>query len=408
MSDTTQDLVLKDLTPLIKFINSELDERRRRMALGALVLCFKHGASKQIGALSGASNTTLTQGKKEALALLDGQKNGDQGTDDAGGKRRIRAAGAGRKKSTALISNLESAIKEIIEGAAGGNDGPLSWSVKSLRSIQQILERDYHIKVSHTVIGEILKDAGYVLQQNKRTAGSIAADEREAQFKFLSSRCQVFLQNQLPVAAIELRKKVAVQPERHDGRAASGSGSPNEFFVPAAISDDSAEFAVCSLNQWWSRMGQERYPEAGSILVAADCADSRGNINLRFKHLLQDFADQSGLKVHFCLFPAGTAKWQRIEQRMSFQLSLSWPERAPEIYEIVVSLIGSSASEVAQGGQKAAGTAKVKSDAQRAAQTVFNPPDGSAKSLMAQWNCCLKPRAAGVQQQAQCFSGMEP
>lgn len=377
MSEISQDLVLKDLMPLIKFINTELDERARRLALGSLVLCFKHGASKQICLLSGASNTTVTQGKREALALLHEAAANAQGCSEAPVKstdhtKRIRAAGGGRKKLTATICNLTEAVKAIVESStAGSPQSPLCWTTKSLRHIQEALAQEYQIKVSHTLIGQILKEEGYSLQHNRKylECGEPGPD-RDEQFKFINNECIKFMQDNQPVVSIDAKKKELVGLYKNSGAEYRPHGSPvlvndhdfpsaqgkavpygiydiyqNEGFVNVGISSDTAEFAVNSLEQWWTHMGRARYPAAGRLLITADGGGSNGRSNRLFKKKLQDFADKTGLEVHVCHFPPGTSKWNKIEHRLFSHISMNWRGRPLESYEIIINLIANTTTK---------------------------------------------------------------
>lgn len=431
MSDA-KDLVLKDLTPLIYFVNSELNERERRLALGFLVLCFKHGASKIICSLSGASNTTVTQGKKEALALLNDKQGsanssepGDNGADskkdqpaDAAPKR-IRAAGGGRKKLTDTNDNLVPSIKAIIDESTVGNpESPLLWTTKSLRNIQDILDQQYAIKVSHTLIGDILRDEGYSLQQNKKylEAGDPGHD-RDAQFKFISTECISFMQNNQPVVSIDAKKKELVGLYKnggseycpkgcpilvndHDFPSAEGKAVPygiydifqNEGFVNAGIGADTAEFAVNSLEQWWNRMGKDRYPDATKLLITADGGGSNGRRNRLFKKMLQEFADKTGLEVHVCHFPPGTSKWNKIEHRMFSYISMNWRGKPLETYEIIINLIGNTTTKEGLRVVCALDSAEYKKGI-KVTDEEFKELNLFTKEWHGEWNYFLKPKS---------------
>jgi hypothetical protein len=50
----------------------------------------------------------------------------------------------------------------------------------------------------------------------------------------------------------------------------------NTGWVNVGVDHDTAEFAVESIRRWWKSMGQETYPRAGRLLIAADSAGSNG------------------------------------------------------------------------------------------------------------------------------------
>ncbi len=57
-------------------------------------------------------------------------------------------------------------------------------------------------------------------------------------------------------------------------------------------------------------MGKERYPDADSLMIAADS----GGSNRLWKTELQKFADETGMAVLVRRFPPGTSEWNKIEQ----------------------------------------------------------------------------------------------
>ena len=71
--------------------------------------------------------------------------------------KRIRKEGGGRKKLIAKMPVIEESLAKLIEPALRGEpDSPLLWTSKSLRKLSSELKSN-GIKVSHNLIGEILK-----------------------------------------------------------------------------------------------------------------------------------------------------------------------------------------------------------------------------------------------------------
>ena len=64
-------------------------------------------------------------------------------------------------------------------------------------------------------------------------------------------------------------------------------------------------------------MGKGRYPEACELFITADAGGSNGYRSRAWKHELQRFADETGVRVHVSHFPPGTSKWNKIEHRLS-------------------------------------------------------------------------------------------
>ena len=59
-----------------------------------------------------------------------------------------------------------------------------------------------------------------------------------------------------------------------------------------------------------------------------------------WKWELQQFADDTGLRISVCHFPPGTSKWNKIEHRMFCHITENWRGRPLVSREVVVNLIG--------------------------------------------------------------------
>jgi Rhodopirellula transposase DDE domain len=116
----------------------------------------------------------------------------------------------------------------------------------------------------------------------------------------------------------------------------------NAGWVSVGISHDTAEFAVNSIRTWWGRMGKKRYPEAEEIMITADSGGSNSNRSRLWKVSLQEFADETGLRIRVCHFPPGTSKWNTIEHRMFSFISKNWAGKPLVSTQTVVELIGTT------------------------------------------------------------------
>ena len=97
----------------------------------------------------------------------------------------------------------------------------------------------------------------------------------------------------------------------------------NAGFVNLSLSADTSEFAVESIRRWWNQRGKFDYPEAGRLLLTADCGGSNGYNRRMFKKYLADFALETGLEIHVCHYPPGCSKYNKIERRLFSQISIS-------------------------------------------------------------------------------------
>jgi hypothetical protein len=113
-------------------------------------------------------------------------------------------------------------------------------------------------------------------------------------------------------------------------------------FVNVGIDSDTAQFSVASIRAWWQQLGRERYPDATSLTITADCGGSNGNRTRLWKTELQRLADQTGLELTVCHFPPGTSKWNKIEHRLFSFISQHWRGKPLVSHELIINLIGAS------------------------------------------------------------------
>jgi len=119
----------------------------------------------------------------------------------------------------------------------------------------------------------------------------------------------------------------------------------NEAGVSVGISHDTAEFAMASIRRWWNRMGKKRYPNAKRLLITADSGGSNSPRTRLWRWALQQFANETGLKIEVCHYPPGTSKWNKIEHRLFCHITKNWQGVPLESHEVVIKLIGSTRTE---------------------------------------------------------------
>jgi transposase len=149
-----------------------LNERQRRLFLAKQAAILGYGGITEVSNYTGFSRQTITNGIKEL----------SEDTDNFADTNRSGRAGGGRKNIREHYPEMVQVIAGLVEGHTKGNpENSLLWTSKSIRNIQAALDAQ-GIKVSHTRIGEILKEAGYSLQANrKELAKNICHADRDAQ-----------------------------------------------------------------------------------------------------------------------------------------------------------------------------------------------------------------------------------
>ena len=119
----------------------------------------------------------------------------------------------------------------------------------------------------------------------------------------------------------------------------------NEAWVSVGCDHDTPAFAVASIRRWWAAMGKQAYGGANKLLITADAGGSNGYRSRVWKHALQKFADETGLRVHVSHFPPGTSKWNKIEHRLFCHITQNWRGRPLRSFETIVDTIGNTRTE---------------------------------------------------------------
>ena len=208
--------------------------------------------------------------------------------------------------------------------------------------------------------------SGYSLQSNRKTIEGKGHPDRDAQFQYINRRVKAFQRQGQPVVSVDTKKKELVGQFRNGGREWQPKGQPegvkvydfakkdlgkaipygiydqtaNTGWVSVGIDHDTAEFAVETMRRWWRNMGSRVYPRAKRLLITADGGGSNGSRCRLWKVELQQFADETGLRISVCHFPPGTSKWNKIEHRMFCHITENWRGRPLVSREVVVNLIG--------------------------------------------------------------------
>lgn len=340
-----------------------LDESQKRKFLASEAISLGRGGIKEISALSGVHRNTIATGIKE---LTDQNTNMPEEAED---KRRIRAKGAGRKPITITQPGIKEALEKLVDPETYGDPtNPLRWTTKSLRNLQEELQKEGYT-VGYDKVGDLLKELGYSLQQNQKMkqVGEESPD-RDAQFKHINSTAKQYMSEGNPVISIDCKKKENIGNFKNNGaeyrplkdpRAVLdhdfplpelGKAAPygvydvrnNNGFVNVGISADTAQFAVNSIRMWWQHMGQEQYPHASALYITADGGGSNGSRCKLFKVELQKLANEINIPIEISHFPPGTSKWNKVEHRLFSQISKNWSGRPLETLEMIVELIAST------------------------------------------------------------------
>jgi hypothetical protein len=332
-----------------------LDERQRRLLLGAEARALGHGGIRAVARAAGVREATVSVG----VAELD---------SGAGPLGRARRPGGGRKRAADLDLGLVPALLALVSPEERGDPvSPLRWTVKSTRALAGELTCQGH-KVSAATVGDLLREQGFSLQGNAKTIEGKRHPDRDAQFRYINDQVKAHQDTADPVISVDTKKKEQTGQFGNAGREWRPSGDPvrvrdHDFpdeaagqAIPYGIYDltadtgwvnvgtdhDTAAFAVESIRRWWNAAGQDTYPGARRLLITADAGGSNGYRTRAWKAELAALALQTGLEITCCHFPPGTSKWNKIEHRLFAHITMNWRGRPLTSHEVIVSTIAAT------------------------------------------------------------------
>ena len=330
-----------------------LDERQRRLFAAAEARAAGHGGIAAVSRVTRIAASTIGRGLKD----LDAPEPLSPG--------RVHRPGGGRKSLTEQDSRLLDDLNALVEPDARGDPmSPLRWTCKSLRRLAAELKKLGH-KISHTVVGELLKSQKFSLQANRKTREGADNPDRDAQFGFINDAVKTALAENQPVISVDTKKKELVGDFKNAGREWRPQGDPedvrvhdflikelgravpygvydlaaNTGWVSVGVDNDTAAFAVQTIRRWWRDIGRVRYPEAKRLIITADGGGSNGSRVRLWKRELQRLADELAISIEVHHLPPGTSKWNKIEHRLFSFITQNWRAKPLTSYRVIVDLI---------------------------------------------------------------------
>src|ERR1700720_3412096 len=127
-----------------------LDERQRRLLMGAEGRSLGHGGIRLVARAAGVREATVSLGVDEL----------DSGAGPLG---RVRRPGGGRKRAAVLDPGLRPALLALVEPEERGDPmSPLRWTTKSTRTLAGELTRQGH-RVGADTVSDLLREEGFSL-----------------------------------------------------------------------------------------------------------------------------------------------------------------------------------------------------------------------------------------------------
>jgi hypothetical protein len=383
-----------------------LDERQRRLLLGAEARVLGRGGIKLVARAAEVREATVSLGASEL----------ESGAEPLG---RARRAGGGRKPLAQTDPGLVPALLALVEPEERGDPmSPLRWTIKSTRTLAGELTAQGH-KVSADTVHKLLHEQGFSLQASAKTIEGRQHPDRDGQFRYINEQARAFADAGDPVISVDAKKKEQVGEYASAGRSWRPRGDPvqvrdhdfpagdepkaipygiydltaNAGWVNVGTDHDTAAFAVESIRRWWNARGRLDYPAARRLLITADAGGSNGYRTRAWKAGLAALAGETGLEITCCHLPPGTSKWNKIEHRLFSAITMNWRGRPLTSHQVIVNTIAATTTRTGltvhaelDPGRYATGV-KISKAEMDALPLARHPWHGD-------WNYTLHPRAA--------------
>ena len=185
------------------------------------------------------------------------------------------------------------------ETTYGNPEKVVHYTSASQRSIQKRLQEEQEISVSPNTVGNVIEQAGYSRQQNKKLLqDGKSHPDRDAQFGFIEKKIEDFTATGDPVISVDTKKKEVLGNYKNGGTEYRKKNDPrpvldHDFpkgvkvspygiydigqksgYVVLGTSHDTPRFAVNSIKAWWESQGSKTYKDAKRIIILCDAGGS--------------------------------------------------------------------------------------------------------------------------------------
>jgi hypothetical protein len=207
---------------------------------------------------------------------------------------------------------------------------------------QEIADRlaDQGTPVSTAVVRGLLNDFDFRKRQAQKRRSMGQHPDRNAQFEYIASLKEEFLQSGNPVISMDSKTKEplgnffragrlyttgVLETNDHDFRnRADALVIPHGLYdvarnvghITLGLSHDTSEFACDSLGAWWWDEGRSAWPNSDMMLLLCDGGGSNSYRHYIFKEDLQRLVNNLGLPIRVAHYPPYCSKHNPIEHRM--------------------------------------------------------------------------------------------
>ena len=187
--------LVRAMGPELGLLLPELDEKARRLVLGAVARAAGDGGVTAVAKAAGASWQTVADGAAEL------------GSGDVAPPGRVRRAGAGRKKLAETDPGLRGALAGLVADSSRGDPcSPLLWTTKSVKHLSGELTAAGH-RCSPQTAWRLLREEGFSTQANAKVTEGRRHPDRDAQFRYIAGQAGGHLAAGQPVISVDAKKK---------------------------------------------------------------------------------------------------------------------------------------------------------------------------------------------------------
>ncbi len=173
------EVMADDLAAFFRTVQPHLDERQRRVLLGASAELLGRGGRTAVARASGMSRTTVVRSVKE-LAQIPYWSG------------RTRAPGGGDKRAIAKQTGLLAALVALLRPSEGEQStAHVMWTSRSTYALADELSSQ-GFSVSSELVRRLLHEMGFTMRRRARTASRLDDAEIDAQFTRLDALVAYF------------------------------------------------------------------------------------------------------------------------------------------------------------------------------------------------------------------------
>ena len=193
-------------------IKDRLDERGRRLFVGAEKTAAGYGGTVAVYRATGVARSTISRGAKELVA-------------SSSSSGRVRRTGAGRPLLSKSDATVLDDLRGLLEPATMGDPmRPLLWVSKSREKLATALRALDHAISANTVAG-LLVTLGYSRQVNRKTKDGSSHPDRDAQFQHINRQVMALQTAGQPVISVDTKKKELIGEYKNGGSDRRGHGA---------------------------------------------------------------------------------------------------------------------------------------------------------------------------------------